>query len=376
MSPRAGASSICELALFGKPALLIPLAGPGTMAAFAGRLSPSLDALLTMHSGVSRPSYAVAGTVWQKTVSETAVEIYYFDGGDDILIGAVNPVADAFTLNPSGLGFPTAAVMRSDMTPLSFVDGRVVATKEASGQGVLELKGKTTGGYDASGIKWTHGATGAQFFDLISNGANGVRLRDGVDADVLQFLATGDVNSKLWGSLAEQIIPPGAVMMFPFTSAPPGFVKRNGALLSRSTYSRLWSFAQSYGKLVADAAWLAGAYGAFSTGDGSTTFRIPSSNGYFDRGVYDEAGYTIGTYVADAFAQHNHGVTDPTHQHTSLYPTWQSIGIQYTPAFFSLYASTTYVATTAAATNISIQNAGSGSETRPRNVALLACIKY
>lgn len=350
----------------------VPGAGPGTMSAFAGRAISSYDAILTNHSGVGRPSYATAHTTWLKIVSGSAWELYLYDGSDDILIGTFNPVANTFTLASTGLGFATSAVCRNDVTPLSFVNGRVVATQGANGEGAIELKGKTTGSYDASALSWTNGNTGATFFDLISNAGTGLKLRDSAAADVMSFMATGDINSKLWGALADQIVPPGSVVMGPWTSAPSGFVVANGGTYSRTTYARAWAAIVARGKLVTDATWLAGAYAAFSSGDGSTNFRVPAINGYFLRGVYDESSYTIGTYALDKFASHNHGVTESPHTHTasgivSSYPTWGAVAAGG--------ARDGTVTTSGATTGITINNAGSGSETMPRNAALLACVK-
>lgn len=50
----------------------------------------ALAAILTKHSGSSRPSYAVAGLRWLKN-SVSPWEIYEYDGTDDILIGRIDP---------------------------------------------------------------------------------------------------------------------------------------------------------------------------------------------------------------------------------------------------------------------------------------------
>lgn len=357
----------------------VPTSGPGTMSAYAGRANPAFDAILTHHSGASRPSYAVAHSTWLKIVSSSAWELYLYDGADDILIGTFNPTTNAFTLQSSGLGFATSLVMRTDTTPLTFANGRIVATREATGEATLELKGKTGSPYDASGVEWTNGNTAAKFFDLVSNGATSIKLRDSASADVLQFLATGDINSKLWGNLAEQIVQPGTIQLFPFTSAPTGWLIANGALLSRTTYARLWAAASARGKLVVEAAWSGGAYGAFSTGDLSTTFRIPSLNGYFLRAVYNEAGYAIGTYRADANKSHSHGGATATGgvDHNHSYSVSASGVGTYTGGFGAI--STFASATTGGASqylHAHVINADGSSEGEPRNIPLLACIKY
>jgi len=80
-------------------------------------------------------------------------------------------------------------------------------------------------------------------------------------------------------------------------------VVANGALLQRSQYPRLWEWVQGIGaSLVTDAVWntasatVAGRTvsrpyrGCFSTGDGSTTFRVPDLMNVALRGVKSETG--------------------------------------------------------------------------------------
>ena len=88
----------------------------------------------------------------------------------------------------------------------------------------------------------------------------------GASGQILKKTSVTDYDAK-WEneSGGAAVIQPGEVVLGPWTSAPLGLVTLNGALLSRTTYAQLWSFAQTYGKLVSDATWSAGAYGAFST---------------------------------------------------------------------------------------------------------------
>ncbi len=73
--------------------------------ALATLLNSWREAIKTNHAGAARPSYAVAGMIWVKTVSATAHEIYYYDGADDILLATVNPTANTIayaSLNVTG----------------------------------------------------------------------------------------------------------------------------------------------------------------------------------------------------------------------------------------------------------------------------------
>lgn len=74
--------------------------------------------------------------------------------------------------------------------------------------------------------------------------------------------------------------PVGAVMSFPCVASalPVGFVPLDGATLNRAAYPDLWSFAQNSGQIVAEADWSTNQK-SFSSGNGSTTFRVPNRAG-------------------------------------------------------------------------------------------------
>ncbi|MFZ5582008.1 MAG: phage tail protein [Pseudomonadota bacterium] len=155
-------------------------------------------------------------------------------------------------------------------------------------------------------------------------------------------------------------IPTGAIAYFPSTTAPAGWMKTNGALLNRAAYPELYAYAVASGNMAAsDAAWQAG---QFSPGDGSTTFRIPDLRGEFLRGLDDgrgvDTGRAIGSDQEDDFKTHSHA------QYASaVFISGGGVG-----AARGMYGGAT------------VQNPGTlstgGTETRPRNVAMLACIKY
>lgn len=92
-----------------------------------------------------------------------------------------------------------------------------------------------------------------------------------------------------------------------------------GQLLNRADYPRLWEFAQSTGtSLLSDAEWLSSGSdarrGCFSTGNGTTTFRVPDLRGtsprWLDRGRGFDTNpreYTMaGSYQPDAVKSHDH----------------------------------------------------------------------
>lgn len=162
--------------------------------------------------------------------------------------------------------------------------------------------------------------------------------------------------AKLWhsGNLTPaELTPPGVVAHFARNSAPTGWLKANGAAVSRTSYSGLFA-----------------AIGTnFGAGDGSTTFNLPDLRGEFVRGWDDGRGVdndrAFGTAQSHLLQEHNHGganqlgnVAGGSGEYVFNGATGGAtpIGANYTPTTGSVGAF--------------------GAETRPRNVALLACIKY
>lgn len=157
----------------------------------------------------------------------------------------------------------------------------------------------------------------------------------------------------------------GMVAFFPGNVAPLGWLKINGALLSRTTYAALWAYAQASGNIVTDAAWLAGATGSFSQGDGSTTFRLPDYRGEFLRGWDDgrgvDSGRAFGSTQSHALQNHNHTVDSYINGALGASGRPQEGTAGNSDSFSTLTSGTT---------------GNFASETRPRNIALLACIKF
>ncbi|KTT25136.1 phage tail protein [Pseudomonas rhizoryzae] len=164
-------------------------------------------------------------------------------------------------------------------------------------------------------------------------------------------------------------VPAGTVVYFAGTTAPTGWFKANGAAISRTAYAELFA-----------------ALGTFhGAGDGFTTFNLPDLRGEFIRSLDDgrgvDKGRGLGTAQGSQNQEHSHAgrtATAGAHSHsymnTDTFETSTS-GLSGGNNFTdrdSYYSTSTNGDHSHALT---IDPSG-GSEARPRNVALLAIIKY
>jgi phage-related tail fiber protein len=157
-----------------------------------------------------------------------------------------------------------------------------------------------------------------------------------------------------------------------------GYLKKNGALLKRADYPRLWAYAQDSGLLVSDTQWAASMMGCFSTGDGSTTFRIPDGRAEFDRAWDDSRGIDLGRVLGSeelgSVQQHNHYL--PTSTASATNPRWTIDDIYWTWSDANTGPRDEGPGAQAKTSTYPGGPDGIGTETRPRNIALLACLKY
>lgn len=182
----------------------------------------------------------------------------------------------------------------------------------------------------------------------------------------------------------------GQVAFFATENPPTGWLKANGAELSRTTYAGLFAVIGT----------------TFGAGDGSTTFNLPDLRGEFLRAWDDsrgiDTGRSMGSAQSDENKSHVHtGTADSggVHSHTgstgsagshnhSMRSSFTQTGSGYSMEVLNQGSLGTYISSGGShnhsvtinpggghAHSLTINGSG-GSETRPRNIALLACIKY
>jgi microcystin-dependent protein len=147
---------------------------------------------------------------------------------------------------------------------------------------------------------------------------------------------------------ASELAPPSTVAFVARNTAPAGWLKANGAAISRTTYADLFAAIGT----------------SFGAGDGTTTFNVPDLRGEFLRAWDDgrgvDTGRVFGSFQGDLFEAHVHFISGFTGS------------TNFTPG--AHYYNTNQFNTTGASTSNSVP--AGGTETRPRNIALLAVIKF
>jgi microcystin-dependent protein len=367
-------------------------------------INNNLAALYSLSSGSSAPSTTTAHQLWLDT-STTPDTLKIRNASDNGWIslgtaetnfGLADLAGATFTGNvliPGGtVGAPGLGFAGDSDTGLYYRSGNDL--------------GITTGGTLRAHIN-TNGFT-------IRDGL-GLRLRDSGNSNYIELKApalTSDVVLTLPSSDGDagdmlqtngsgvltwepvQGVPTGTVFCVAYATIPSGYLECNGAAVSRTTYSTLFS---KIGVL-------------WGNGDGSSTFELPDLRGEFVRGLDQSRGVDVGrspwSNQSDSNKQHNHSFSG-TSASTGAHTHWVMYNAGQNQGGLRDHAGDPYAATAQSyntgndprqdaeigARSGSSANAGQssstgshshtisgsigneGSESRPRNVAMIYIIK-
>lgn len=217
---------------------------------FRTNLNSALAAMASLQKGGTAPTAPnglAAGWLWLEddNPSSTVWTLRIYDGADWITIGTVDSTNNLFNLDPS---FASDFLVR---LVGGSAGGRFALQKGSSGN---SLGGNVT--IDISG----------NLVRLYENGGS----NRGAYLDITE--TAGSQASRLWHDGNLSLV--GQVAFFPVSSAPSGFLKANGAAVSRTTYAALFALIGT----------------TFGAGDGSTTFNLPDLRGEFIRAYDDGRG--------------------------------------------------------------------------------------
>ncbi|MHA6907314.1 phage tail protein [Ralstonia pseudosolanacearum] len=169
-------------------------------------------------------------------------------------------------------------------------------------------------------------------------------------------------SSGTWTAWRQLVCQAGMIAYFPRTTAPNGWLKANGAAVSRTTFLGLYAEIGT----------------TFGAGDGASTFNLPDLRGEFLRGWDDgrgiDSGRGLGTWQSGSPVVHDDVGGTAAFNMTALGDgsnvAWSTIADPWVGPF----PLTQYDAS--AATFVDANNKGFVNMSRPRNVAFLPCIKY
>lgn len=286
----------------------------------------------------------VSGKVGVSTVTST--ELGYLSGAssslqtqiNDIVAGQVNITGAASTIDTEDLTINRAVI--------SNASGKIAVSAVTSTE-LGYVSGVTSAIQTQLNAKQ---ASDAELTAIAALATNGVIVKTGAGTAATRTITagTGITVTDGDGVSANPTISSGyagEVSFFARNSAPSGWLKANGAAVSRTTYATLFAAIGT----------------TFGVGDGSTTFALPDLRGEFLRGWDDGRGVDTGRVFGSLQAQ-----AIESHTHTTSEGNWSTGSL----------TGTNYAMLSNASGPIRSVNAAGGTETRPRNVALLACIKF
>ena len=357
-------------------------------------INSNLSALFSNSSGAAAPSVTVPFQ-------------WYADSNNDLL-KIRNAADDGFvtvgTLSATNLGLATLAsptFTGNVGIPAGSASAPAVRRSDDTNTGLYFSASDTvnvsTGGTDRVQID-TNGITvqdrkAIRFRDTSNSNFVAIRAPDDAASDITLTLPSSDGNANdvlqsdgsgnLSFAALPQAVPTGSVHMMATTTAPSGYLKCNGAAVSRTTYADLFAI-------------IGTTHGA---GDGSSTFNVPDLRGEFVRGWDDsrgvDSGRGFGSSQGDQNKQHNHSasssssISPSSHNHVfpgdDQFANANGVGgwSNRTSGSFNYDAKSqsgngkvylTSDATLSVSTSVTVNNDG-GSEARPRNVAMMYVIK-
>ena len=360
-------------------------------------LNAVFDAIKTLNSGGSDPSNTAAFMPYVDTADSNNLKIRNSSNNGFTTVGPVDSAN--LGLLPRAGGTMTGPLLGDDgsgaSSPAYSFDNDTDTGMFRSGSNTIGFStaGTTRVSISNAGLDMTNAlpirfqdSSGAPFVGLkapSSVSSNVTFTLPGADGSTGEFLKTDGSGNLSFSTV--QGVPSGAVFCMAVASAPSGYLECNGAAVSRTTFAALFA-------VIGDA------YGA---GDGSSTFNLPDLRGEFIRGFDNGRGVDNGRNIASSQTADNE-----SHDHSiNLSGTANSRsltgGIRKISEGFRANGSATGVFTKTNDGNSSITGSSSnspvsgvdfdgshdhaislsgtsgsrGTETRPRNIAMMYVIK-
>ncbi|SFF76619.1 tail fiber protein [Methylobacterium sp. yr596] len=274
----------------------------------------------------------------QEVVAGSAVLLVY-DAGR----GAFHLVGSGLTVPGFGGSSDLAAGSTVD---LSLAPGHVV---NVTGNGTISSFGASASATAPVYLVRFSGSAVVKFgAAILTPGGADIYAQPGGNLIAL-YLGSGNWRVLFYSGPDAAPSPAGQMSAFAAPTCPAGWLFADGSIQSRSQYPRLFAAMGT----------------VWGSGDGSTTFAMPDARGMFLRGWDGGRGFDPGrgfaTNQSDALASHSH-----TFATVAL--TGSASGGQV------VFSGPQDGGPTAFGT--SGQNPAGGNETRPKNIAVIYCIRY
>ena len=361
-------------------------------------LNAVFDAIKTLNSGGSDPSNTAAFMPYVDTADSNNLKIRNAANDGFVTVGSVNSAN--LGLLPRAGGTMTGAILVDDSAGAS---APAIAFDGDADTGIFRVGANTIGFATAgverveisdAGLDMSNGlpirfqdSSGAPFVALKSPSSvssNVTFTLPGADGSNGQMLQTNGSGALSFTTV--QGVPSGSVFCMAVATVPSGYLECNGAAVSRSTYAVLFAVIGT----------------AYGTGNGSSTFNLPDLRGEFvrgfDNGKGTDSGRSIATSQSASNASHNHSISlsgttsnkSLTGSYTRISETAANFGtasgvfsrtsnissgntpasVDHSPAGgFSMDASHDHTF------SASGTSGNQGSESRPRNIAMMYVIK-
>lgn len=232
-----------------------------------------------------------------------------------------------------------------------YIDGVRLANTEWAADALDDTKFELAISYDA----------GSQLIAVQNepSGASGAPLERDKNLSDLPDKAAARANLGVMSAEdADKLVPVGTLIMVDDNVAPPGYLKRNGALISRTTYARLFAKIGT----------------RHHAGDGVTTFGVGDDRGEFLRAWDDGRGIDVGRTLASAQGDTIRNIVGTFDANTNDGNTRKTGAFVREP-----YSSSTGADGGSGGGIVKFDASRvvpTSNENRPRNKAYLVCIKY
>lgn len=265
---------------------------------------------------------------WSGIASATIGSLYGFGmQADSVYYGNNRPSVITRTTGVIKNEWAHYALVRKDGITYWFVNGKLL-TKIA----ITSVFAKFTNKSFSINARYTNGYNGGPAYYSHVRISNVARWFEEFEPPIIEEIEKPNPEPGI-PEEKECCIPAGMVMYFAANAVPNGWLMCDGSEVLKNDYAKLY---QTIGDI----------YGVINEEVESGTFKLPDLRGEFircfdaERGV--DEGRVFGSHQMDALQDHIHG------------------GVVATTSTF----------------NANTQGARVADETRPRNVALIACIKY